>query len=80
MLMLTASCDGQVWDPDALADTSEAGCFHKHKSTTAFRGTQLKGRVKATFVRGQRVFEDTPLAAARVAQGACGSMLLRGQL
>ena len=65
-----------MWDPDALADTSEAGCRHKHTSTTAYRDQPLKGRVKATFVRGQQVFSD----ARGVAAQACGSTLLRGAL
>ena len=66
----------QVWDPEALADTSEGGCRHKHTSTTAYQNQQLKGRVKATFVRGQQVFSD----AKGVAHDACGATLLRGSL
>ncbi len=80
---LTLHCDyalRQVWDPEALADTSSAACFHKHKTTTAFRDTRLMGRVKATFVRGHLVFEDAVLPAARVSKDMCGSMLLRGRL
>ena len=63
-----------------MADTSAAGCFHKHKTTTAFRDTQLKGRVKATYVRGQLVFQDAVLPAIRLSKDMCGSMLLRGRL
>jgi hypothetical protein len=45
----------QVWDPDALADTSPAALHHRHP-LTPYAGLPLRGRVAATFVRGQQVF------------------------
>lgn len=48
-----AAC-AQVWDPDALADTSTAHLQHRHK-LTPYKDVRLHGRVHATFVRGHQV-------------------------
>ena len=48
-------CALQVWDPEALADTSTAGLYHHHK-LTPYADRKLHGRVVATFVRGHQVF------------------------
>lgn len=62
----------QVWDPQAAADTTAEGLHHKHKATP-YVGTQLRGRVLATFVRGQQVF-----AAGRdFPAKPCGGLILR---
>lgn len=62
----------QVWDPAAAADTTAEGLHHKHKATP-YVGTQLRGRVLATFVRGQQVF-----AAGRdFPAKPCGGLILR---
>lgn len=52
----------QVWDPEKLADTSEAVLQHKHK-LTPYKDQELRGRVVATYVRGQQVFADGKLSA-----------------
>ena len=44
----------QVWEPDALADTSAAHLQHRHK-LTPYKDVRLHGRVHATFVRGHQV-------------------------
>lgn len=49
--------DMVVWDPEALADTSPHRLWHRHK-LTAYTERRLRGRVLATFVRGQQVFDD----------------------
>ncbi len=66
-----------MWDPEALADTSEEALQHRHK-LTPYTGLPLHGRVAATFVRGHQVFSaaaKTPLAAQ-----VCGKPVLRHKL
>jgi allantoinase len=46
-----------VWDPDQSFTVNEAQIFHKHK-VTPYLGKTLKGVVKTTFVRGQKVYES----------------------
>jgi allantoinase len=46
-----------VWDPDA-AWTVRAGDLHHRHAVTPYDGVTLRGRVKATFVRGTRVYAD----------------------
>lgn len=64
----------QVWDPEALADTSSASLHHRHKSTP-YQDMKLLGRVKATFVQGHLVFTE----AEGPTSSACGSVLLKSQ-
>lgn len=67
-----------MWDPEALADTSEEGLYHRHK-LTPYEGLALHGRVAATFVRGHQVFD----AAAKkdpVAFQVCGRAVLKQHL
>lgn len=66
-----------MWDPEALADTSEEALQHRHK-LTPYTGLPLHGRVAATFVRGQQVFS----AAAKkpLTQQVCGKSVLRHKL
>jgi Amidohydrolase family len=47
-----------IWAPYAAANTSAAGCFHRHK-LTPYRDLRLTGRVAATMVRGAVVFNET---------------------
>ncbi|KAL6782503.1 DAL1 [Auxenochlorella protothecoides x Auxenochlorella symbiontica] len=56
-----------VFDPSAPADTGAGGRQHRHK-VTPYHDLQLRGRVLATFVRGQQVFDSEK----GVAQQACG--------
>lgn len=56
--VMVAACEtvlGQVWEPDALADTSPGALHHRHP-LTPYADLPLYGRVVATFVRGQQVF------------------------
>ena len=65
----------QVWDPEALADTSSAGLFHRHK-ITPYADMQLQGKVHASFVQGHMVFS----AAKQLSRTGCGQPILRHQL
>ena len=72
---LNSTLFGQVWDPEALANTSEAALQHKHK-LTPYRDQALAGRVVSTFVRGQQVFAEGSV----LSPDPCGSTLLRDNL
>lgn len=67
-----------VWDPDKAADTTVAGLYHRHK-TSPYIGTDLKGRVLATFVRGQQVFAASSYGG-HLSQDPCGQLILGKQL
>lgn len=62
----------QVWDPEALANTSLGHNRHQHK-LSPYTDMQLKGGVLATFVRGHKVFDDKEGVFA----GSCGSVIRR---
>ncbi|MFN0010074.1 MAG: allantoinase AllB [Phycisphaerales bacterium] len=47
--------DLTIFDPEALWTVRAADLEHRHKATP-YDGAALRGRVKATFVRGQQVF------------------------
>lgn len=78
--------DFVVWRPRELADVSVAGCRLRHCENSPFVGTggdlELRGRVVATFLRGQLVFsseeeegeEKKKLGGARLS--GCGGRLL----
>ena len=87
--VMVAACEtvlGQVWDPDALADTSPGALHHRHP-LTPYADLSLYGRVVATFVRGQQVFAGSGgkdldpghVAGSRTGSGlaarACGRAL-----
>jgi allantoinase len=56
-----------VWDPDA-AFTVDADVLQQRHKLTPYAGRTLRGRVKTTFVRGVRVWDDGRLARAGVGQ------------
>jgi len=60
-----------VWDQNQLADSSSEGLYHKHK-VTPYSGMEMHGRVLATFVAGQQVFQD----GKGVHHRPCGAMHL----
>jgi allantoinase len=47
--------DVVIWDPDETWTVRGADLHHRHKPTP-YDGLTLRGRVKATFVRGRQVF------------------------
>jgi allantoinase len=52
-----------VWDPDDEFTVDAAVLQQRHK-LTPYAGRRLRGRVMATFVRGERVWDDCRLVAA----------------
>ena len=52
-----------VWDPDDEFTVDAAALQQRHK-LTPYAGRRLRGRVMATFVRGERVWDDGRLLAA----------------
>ncbi|KAM1347585.1 hypothetical protein ACFX2H_036501 [Malus domestica] len=61
-----------VWDPDVEFDLDDEFPMHvKHPGISAYLGTKLSGRVAATFVRGNLVFEEGKHAPA-----VCGVPIL----
>lgn len=64
--------DFVVWDPDANADTSLDGCYQTQK-LSPYIGKNMKGRVRATFVDGGKVFDSDN----GFSQDVCGNVLTR---
>jgi allantoinase len=54
--------DVVVWDPDAEFPVDAAGLFFRHK-VTPYLGRRLFGRVEATLLRGQVVYDGGELTA-----------------
>ncbi len=52
-----------VWDPDAWFHLEAGQVRHRHR-LTPYEGRTLRGAVRATFVRGAKVFEAGAFAAA----------------
>lgn len=66
--------DFLIFDPDEefIVGDDSSPLFHRHPSVTPFMGERLRGRVKATFVRGELVFLD-----GRHSDASCGKSLLK---
>jgi allantoinase len=56
-----------VWDPDAEFTVDAAALQQRHK-VTPYAGRRLRGRVMATFVRGQRVWDNGTLTCGSVSR------------
>jgi allantoinase len=61
-----------VWNPEESFEVKKEIILHKNKQTP-YANWNLKGRVQATFVRGQKVFEN-----GKVIGRPSGSPLLKG--
>jgi allantoinase len=72
---IAVGCDADlvVFNPDAKFRVDPERLHHRHK-VTPYAGRELAGVVEATFVRGERVFEQGQFAAAPI-----GTVLRRGQ-
>jgi allantoinase len=59
---IEAGCDADlvVWDPDAERTVDPSRLQQRHK-LTPYAGLRLRGTVHATFVRGERVWDDGQL-------------------
>ncbi|MDP6957409.1 MAG: allantoinase AllB [Planctomycetota bacterium] len=51
-----ADADLVVWDPEADFTVGEGPIHHRH-SVTPYSGKDLKGEVKSTFLRGEKIYE-----------------------
>lgn len=58
---IRAGCDADfvVWDPDAPMAVEATELEHRHK-LTPYQGRTLLGRVHATYLRGEKIFERAP--------------------
>lgn len=61
---LLAGCDADivVWNPDTAFTIRPELIYHRHK-LTPYSGMELFGKVEATFVRGQRVYDNGEFSA-----------------
>ncbi|KGN64669.1 allantoinase [Cucumis sativus] len=59
-----------AWAPDEEYDVNDIPVYLKHPSISAYMGMKLSGKVLATFVRGQLVYEE------KHAPAACGTPIL----
>jgi len=62
--------DFVVWDPDGVTVVRGAGLEHRHP-ITPYEGMRLRGRVEATILRGETVFDGASIT------GGTGRMLRR---
>ncbi|CAK7350610.1 unnamed protein product [Dovyalis caffra] len=66
--------DIAVWEPNVEFElNNDLPVYLKHPSISAYMGSKLSGKVLATFVRGNLVYEEGKHASA-----ACGSPILAG--
>ncbi len=52
-----------VWNPEAAFDVAPQQLHHRHK-LTPYRGQTLYGRVEATFLRGEKIYESDCFGAS----------------
>jgi allantoinase len=71
---IAAGCDADfvVFDPEAKWRVDAEKLFHRHK-VTPYAGRELRGVVRATWLRGKKIYDGQSFPA-----GACGKILLRG--
>ena len=70
---IAAGCDADlvVWDPDATYEVTEYRVHHRHK-LTPYLGRRMRGRIAATFLRGELIAQD-----GIAIQSRSGTILLR---
>jgi allantoinase len=63
---IAVGCDADMvmFDPDADFVVDGAALEHRHK-LTPYAGERLKGRVRATYVRGERVYDERGFGVPR---------------
>jgi allantoinase len=71
---IAVGCDADfvVFDPEAKWRVDAEKLFHRHK-VTPYAGRELRGVVRATWLRGKAIYDGRSFPA-----GACGKILLRG--
>lgn len=50
-----------VWDPEETVDISRDDCLHRHPDNP-FVGRRLFGAIKATYVHGEKAYENGQLS------------------
>lgn len=63
-----------IWDSEAAFRVEPENLYHRHK-LTPYSGSRLRGVVKATFLRGEKIYENGGFGARPQ-----GIMLMRGSL
>jgi allantoinase len=60
-------CDADfvVWDPDKTRTVDPAGLHQRHK-LTPYAGRRLRGVIRATFVRGEQIWDGERLTASGI--------------
>jgi len=71
---IAAGCDADfvVFDAEAKWRVDAEKLFHRHK-VTPYAGRELRGAVRATWLRGKKIYDGETFLA-----GPCGEILLRG--
>jgi len=72
-IALGADADFVVWNPDAEFSVEPAKLHHRHK-LTPYAGRALRGVVRETWLRGERIYSQDSVTAR-----AAGRILKRGQ-
>ncbi|MGH7731847.1 MAG: amidohydrolase family protein, partial [Candidatus Eiseniibacteriota bacterium] len=71
-----ADADLLIWEPEAEWKVEGARLYHRH-SLTPYEGRMLRGVVRSTFVRGERVFERVADGQAILPEAPTGRLLER---
>jgi len=71
---IAAGCDADfvVFNLEAKSRVDAEKLFHRHK-VTPYAGRELRGAVRATWLRGKKIYDGETFPA-----GPCGEILLRG--
>jgi allantoinase len=71
---IATGCDADfvVFEPEAKWRVDAEKLFHRHKMTP-YAGCELRGAVRATWLRGKKIYDGETFLA-----GPCGEILLRG--
>ncbi len=63
-----------IWNPDSAFKVEASMLHHKHK-LTPYMGRELRGRVEATYLRGEKIYDG-----GEFAETPAGTFLMRGDL
>ncbi len=73
---IRAGCDADlvIWNTDATFKVEASMLHHKHK-LTPYMGRELRGRVEATYLRGEKIYDG-----GEFSETPAGTFLMRGDL
>ncbi len=76
---LAPGCDADfvLFDPDARWAVTAEALWTRHR-ITPYAGRTLRGRVRATYLRGRRIFAAGPAGEGKFEGGPRGRLLVRG--